>query len=79
MRRLVDILDTADTESGVIAFVCRQTEDLRERCYTFQLLTETNVSYFFSYVKKFILTNMCLIFFWRIENEILKLIILYDF
>ncbi|XP_023320077.1 protein ECT2 isoform X4 [Eurytemora carolleeae] len=42
VRRLVDILDTADTESGVIAFVCRQTEDLRERCYTFQLLTETN-------------------------------------
>ena len=72
MRRLVDILDTADTESGVIAFVCRQTEDLRERCYTFQLLTETNVSYFFSYVK----TNHALDFLeeW-VENEILKLII----
>ena len=73
MRRLVDILDTADTESGVIAFVCRQTEDLRERCYTFQLLTETNVSYFFSYVKIIHSHKYKLDFYWRIENEILQL------
>ena len=76
MRRLVDILDTADTESGVIAFVCRQTEDLRERCYTFQLLTETNVSYFFSYVKKNHAHSYVLdLLEERVENEILKLII----
>jgi len=40
VRRLVDILDYADMESGVIAIVCRQTEDLRERCFTLQILSE---------------------------------------
>jgi len=41
VRRLVDIFDSIEIDSRVIALVCRQTEDLRERCFTFQLLTET--------------------------------------
>jgi len=42
VRRVVDILDSGDMESGVIAIVCRQTEDLRDKCFTLQLLIETN-------------------------------------
>ena len=56
VRRLVDILDQ-ETEglasvmstassvstltSNLVAIVCKRTEDLRERCYTLQLLVDT--------------------------------------
>lgn len=41
VRRLVDVLDVGDLESGVIALVCRHRENLRENCFTFQLITES--------------------------------------
>jgi len=44
IRRVVDILDSPDVESGVVAIVYRQTEDLEkrsERCYTLQLNSES--------------------------------------
>jgi protein ECT2 len=44
IQRVVDILDSPDVESGVVALVYRQTEDLEkrsERCYTVQLQSET--------------------------------------
>jgi hypothetical protein len=34
---------------GIVCVVCRLTEDLKDRCYTLQLLTETRVPTFFSY------------------------------
>merc|ERR1719154_750936 len=44
IRRVVDILDSPDVESGVVALVYRQMEDLdkrSERCYTVQLQSES--------------------------------------
>ena len=45
VRRLVDITEEEGEagSSSTVAVVCRQTEDLRERCYTLQLVVDSQV------------------------------------
>ena len=59
IRRVVDILDSPDVESGVVALVYRQTEDLdkrSERCYTLQLHSESQVREMYPIVLKFLIS-----------------------